>query len=148
MVLRLHLGKDTVDITEGNFHYSRTNMPSLNKPPLHEAYTVTFVEQPSCHSLDICENKWYHLIDAQINIQNTILPHVKLLLYALLFDSIRCCLPLCALAFLSTQLAYSHRSVLKRTRGRFKCVPQRLNCPHMAYYFSLRLLVISPRVSF
>ena len=39
--------------------------------------TVTFVEQPSCHSLDICENKWYHLIDAQINIQNMILPHVK-----------------------------------------------------------------------
>ena len=37
---------------------------TINKPPLHEAYTVTFVEQPSCHSLDICENKWYHLIDA------------------------------------------------------------------------------------
>jgi len=36
-----------------------------------------FVEQPSCHSLDICENKWYHLIDAQINIPNMILPHVK-----------------------------------------------------------------------
>ena len=44
---------------------------------VHEAYTVIFVEQPSCHSLDICENKWYHLIDAQINIQNMILPHVK-----------------------------------------------------------------------
>ena len=29
------------------------------------------------YSLDICENKWYHLIDAQINIQNMILPHVK-----------------------------------------------------------------------
>ena len=39
--------------------------------------TVTFVEQPRCHSLDICENKWCHLIDAQINIQNMILPHVK-----------------------------------------------------------------------
>ena len=37
-------------------------------------YTVTFVKQPSCHSLDFCENKWYHLIDAQINIQNMILP--------------------------------------------------------------------------
>ena len=24
-----------------------------------------------------CENEWYHLIDAQINIQNMILPHVK-----------------------------------------------------------------------
>ena len=55
------------------WHYSE-NHGTINKPPLHEAYTVTFVEQPSCHSLDICENKWYHLIDAQINIQNMILP--------------------------------------------------------------------------
>jgi len=54
----------------------RTTAP-INKPPLHEAYTVIFVEQPSCHSLDIGENKWYHLIDTQINIQNMILPHVK-----------------------------------------------------------------------
>ena len=37
-------------------HYS-DNHGTINKPPLHEAYTVTFVEQPSCHSLDICENK-------------------------------------------------------------------------------------------
>jgi len=57
-------------------HYSE-NHGTTNKQPLHEVYTVTFVEQPSCHSLDICENKWYHLIDAQINIQNMILPHVK-----------------------------------------------------------------------
>jgi len=57
-------------------HYSE-NHGTIHKPPLHEAYTVTFVEQPSCHSLDICENKWYHLIDAQINIKNMILPHVK-----------------------------------------------------------------------
>ena len=57
-------------------HYSE-NHGTINKPPLHEAYTVTFVEQPSCHSLDICENKWYHLIDAQINIPKMILPHVK-----------------------------------------------------------------------
>ena len=57
-------------------HYSE-NHGTINEPPLHEAYTVTFVEQPSCHSLDIFENKWYHLIDAQISIQNMILPHVK-----------------------------------------------------------------------
>ena len=57
-------------------HYSE-NHGTINKLPLHEAYTVTFVEQQSCHSLDICENKWYHLIDEQINIQNMILPHVK-----------------------------------------------------------------------
>ena len=38
---------------------TRTRWPcrgTINKPPLHEAYTVTSVEQPSCHSLDICEN--------------------------------------------------------------------------------------------
>jgi len=57
-------------------HYSE-NHSTINKPPLYEVYTVAFAEQPSCHSLDICENKWYHLIDAQINIQNMILPHVK-----------------------------------------------------------------------
>ena len=49
----------------------------MNKPPLHEAYTLNLVEQPSSHSLDICENKWYHQLDAQINILNMILPHVK-----------------------------------------------------------------------
>jgi len=88
------------------------NHGTVNKPPLLEAYTVTFVEQPSCHSLDICENKCYHPNDAQINIQNMILPHVKYLLRCfVLFDSIRCCLPLCTLAFISKQLAYSHRSV-------------------------------------
>jgi len=54
-------------------HHSE-NHGTINKPPLHEAYTVTFVEQPSCHSLDIFESKRYHLTDAQINIQNTILP--------------------------------------------------------------------------
>ena len=57
-------------------HYSE-NHGTINKPPLHEAYTVTFVAQPSGHSLDICENKWCHLIDAETNIQNMILPHVK-----------------------------------------------------------------------
>ena len=92
-------------------HYSE-NHGTINKPPLHEAYTVTFVEQPSFHSLDICENKWYHLIDAQINIQNMILTHVKYLLrYFVLFGSIRCCLPLCPPAYLSAELAYSNRSV-------------------------------------
>ena len=50
-------------------HYSE-NHGTINKPLLHEACTVTFVDQPSCLSRDICENKWYHLIDAQINIQN------------------------------------------------------------------------------
>ena len=66
-------GKDQMALSQ---HYSKKH-GTINKPHLHEAYTFTFVEQPRCHSLDICENKWYHLIDAQINIQNMILPHVK-----------------------------------------------------------------------
>jgi len=32
----------------------------VNKPPVHEAYIVIFVEQPTFLSLDNCENKWYH----------------------------------------------------------------------------------------
>jgi len=73
--------------TRNNFSFAvhLPNMPQEKKclkkliPLLnaHEAYTVTFVEQPSCHFLNICENKWYHLIDAHINIQNMIVPHVK-----------------------------------------------------------------------
>ena len=37
-------------------HYSE-NHGTINKPPLHEAYSVTFVEQPSYHSLDILSMK-------------------------------------------------------------------------------------------
>jgi len=48
---------------------------NVNKPPKHEAYIVTFVEQPHIHSLNICE-KWYNQLDAQINIHSMILPRV------------------------------------------------------------------------
>jgi len=59
-------------------HYSE-NHDTVNKPPLHEAHTVTFVEQSSCHSLDICQNKWHHLIDAQISIEKMILPPCEII---------------------------------------------------------------------
>ena len=39
-----------------SLHYSE-NHGTINKPPLHEAYSVTFVEQPSYHSLDILSMK-------------------------------------------------------------------------------------------
>jgi len=49
-------------------------MGEVNKPPIHEAYTVTFVEEPNSLSLDFCEDKWYQKLNAQINIhQNMIL---------------------------------------------------------------------------
>jgi len=48
---------------------------NVNKP--HEAYTVTFVEQPNYLSSDFCEDKWYHKLNAQIIIQNMILPRVR-----------------------------------------------------------------------
>ena len=49
----------------------------VNKPPIHEAYTVTFVEEPNSRSSDFCADKWYHKLNAQINIQNLILPRVR-----------------------------------------------------------------------
>ena len=49
---------------------------NVNKPPIHEAYIVFFVEQPNFHSLNICKDKWYNQLDAQINIHSMILPRV------------------------------------------------------------------------
>jgi len=49
----------------------------VNKPPIHEGFTVTFAVQPSFHSLDKCEDKWHHQFNVQIDIQNIILPRVK-----------------------------------------------------------------------
>jgi len=48
----------------------------VNRPQIHEAYTVTFAEEPNSLSLDFCEDKCYHKLNAQINIQNMILPRV------------------------------------------------------------------------
>jgi len=47
------------------------------KPPICEAYTVTFVEQTSFHSIDTCEDKWLNKLNARINIQSMILACVK-----------------------------------------------------------------------
>jgi len=58
-------------------HFSESH-GNVNKPPIHEAYTVTFVEEPNSLSLDFCEDKWYHKLNAQINIKNMILPRVRL----------------------------------------------------------------------
>ena len=57
-------------------HFSESH-GDVSKPPIHEAYTVTFVEEPNSPSSDFCEDKWYHKLDAQINIQNMILPRVR-----------------------------------------------------------------------
>jgi len=73
MVCKTDCDKDQMALSQ---HYSKGH-DSMNKPPLHEALTITFVEQPSSHSQGICENKWYQLVDVQINIQNMILPHLK-----------------------------------------------------------------------
>ena len=34
----------------------------VNTPPTHEAFIVTFFEEPNSLSLDFCEDKWYHNI--------------------------------------------------------------------------------------
>jgi len=57
-------------------HFSEFHS-DVNRPPIHETYTVTFVEEPNSLSLDFCEDKWYHKLNAQINIQNKILPRVR-----------------------------------------------------------------------
>jgi len=57
-------------------HFSESH-GDVSKPPIHEAYTVTFVEEPNSPSLDFCEDKWHHRLNAQINIQNMILLRVR-----------------------------------------------------------------------
>ena len=49
----------------------------VSKSRIHEAYTFTFVEEPNSPSSDFCEDKWHHKLDAQINIQNMILPRAR-----------------------------------------------------------------------
>ena len=56
-----------------HYHKNHTDLPYKNKP-ISECYTVTFLQQPSNSSLDICESRWIHLLDASINIQATLLP--------------------------------------------------------------------------
>jgi len=67
------IDKNDKDKVALSWHYSVFH-GNVNKPSIHEAYTVTFVEQPNFHSLSIFEDKWYHKPDAQVNIQNMILP--------------------------------------------------------------------------
>jgi len=50
---------------------------NINKPPIHEAYIVTLVEQLNFHFLNNSEDKWYSQLDAQINIHSMILPRVR-----------------------------------------------------------------------
>jgi len=57
----------------------------LNKPPIHEADSVTFVEGPNFLSWSTCEGKWYHKLNAQIDIQNMNIPRVR---YLMLFQAI------------------------------------------------------------
>ena len=59
-----------------SLHYSVFD-DIINKPPIYEAYTVTFVEQLIFQSLDACEDKWLNNLNIQINIQSMILPRVK-----------------------------------------------------------------------
>ena len=40
----------------------------MNKPPIHEAYAVAFVEQPSFLSLNTSEYKWFEKLTTQPNI--------------------------------------------------------------------------------
>jgi len=41
----------------------------LNRPHIHDSYTVTFAEQPSFNFLDNCEDKWLIKPNALIDIK-------------------------------------------------------------------------------
>jgi len=58
------------------WHFSEFH-DDVNRPPIYEAYTVALVEKLDSLSLGFCEDKWYHKLNAQINIQNMILPCVR-----------------------------------------------------------------------
>ena len=47
------------------------------KTPISQCFKVTFVKQPKASYLEECEDKYFHKIDAEINIKKTILPHSK-----------------------------------------------------------------------
>jgi len=98
-------------------HFSESH-GNVNKPPIHEAYTVTFVEEPNSLSLDFCEDKWYHKLNAQINIKNMILPRVRL--KKNLFLSAE---RWCVLIFAVSVHVFSFSSV-----AGFLSSPQRLGC--------------------
>ena len=51
-----------------HYHKNHTDLPYKNKP-ISECYTVTFLQQPSNSSLDICESRWIRLLDTSITIQ-------------------------------------------------------------------------------
>jgi len=61
--------KDEVDFSR---HYALFH-GNVNKPPIHKAHTVTFIQQSNFHSL-IGEDEWYNQFDAQIYIHSMILP--------------------------------------------------------------------------
>jgi len=46
-------------------HYS-VFQDIINKPPIFEAHTITFVEQTSFNCLNTCEDKWLNKLNAQI----------------------------------------------------------------------------------
>jgi len=41
----------------------------INKPRIHEAYTVILVKQPSFHSLNTGEDKWLSKRNAQLTLK-------------------------------------------------------------------------------
>jgi len=56
-------------------HYSMFH-GAINKPPVYEVYTIVFVEQLSFHSLDTCQDKCFHKLNAPI-IDSIFLPRAK-----------------------------------------------------------------------
>ena len=67
---------ETSDRTTLKFNYA--NKHKTSSKTFEEAYSITFTDPKSNHSnLDYLESKWINLLQANININKTILPFYR-----------------------------------------------------------------------
>ena len=61
-----------------NQHYAKFHQKTIpNKPPLHGAFKVTFLQQPDANKLEIAEDNWATKLKPTINIQRMVTPTCK-----------------------------------------------------------------------
>ena len=61
-----------------NQHYNKFHQKArTEKPPLHEAFKVIFLQQPTANTLEQAEDNWANKLKPKINIQTMITPTCK-----------------------------------------------------------------------
>ena len=112
---------------DSNLHISLFKYVLSTMGVSKESYTVTFVEKPSCHSLDICENKMVSPNWRANQHSEHDPPPCEIIITTLCVVWLNPMLSsaLCASFSLNTACLLPPQR-LKRTRDRFKCVSQRL----------------------